>query len=109
MNKRRKHPAEVGYNPPDKLKNVCDTCGKAFRSPSILREHLASHSTAPNPDYRCDICGKYLKQQNSYSKHRMNVHKLGPACEVCHKIFYSNKVLQIHRRDKHGLAITNFV
>lgn len=106
---RRLHPAEIGYKPPERLNNVCDTCGKAFRSIGMLREHQASHSTVQNPDFRCDICGKYLKQQNSYSKHRMNVHKLGPSCEVCNKIFYSSKVLQIHRRDKHGLSITNFI
>jgi len=104
--KRRRHAAEIGYTRPEKLPHVCDACGKSFRTPSSLREHQASHSVGQNPEFRCDICGKYLKQQNSFSKHMMNVHKKGHNCEVCNKIFYSSKVLQIHRRDKHGIAAT---
>ena len=50
-----------------------------FSKQSALKVHhtKAHQSTEPDPKFKCDICGKFLKQQNSYSKHLMNVHKIG--------------------------------
>ena len=80
-----------------------------FSKQSALKVHhtKAHQSTEPDPKFKCDICGKFLKQQNSYSKHLMNVHKIGHSCDLCQKIFYSSKMLQIHKRDQHGIDAIN--
>jgi len=87
---------------------TCELCGKFFRDASALKEHYATHNNVQDPAFQCKICGKFLKQQNSYSKHMMNVHKMGFTCALCEKIFYTQKMLQIHKRDKHGVAIDMF-
>merc|ERR1712029_364168 len=102
--KKTRHPEEIGLV--NKLELPCEICGKCFKSAYKLKEHKYSHNSTNDPEFQCKVCGKFLKQKNSYSKHMMNVHKIGHTCSLCQKIFYSQKMLQIHRRDRHQLSDT---
>jgi len=107
--RRRRHAEQIGGSVVSDKKFYCHVCGKPFNKQSALKVHhtKAHQSTEPDPKFKCDICGKFLKQQNSYSKHLMNVHKIGHSCDLCQKIFYSSKMLQIHKRDQHGIDAIN--
>jgi len=101
------HAAEMGVTP---KKHVCHECGKDFSRPHNLKDHILSvHTdTSQDPRFKCPVCHKYLKQNNSYQKHLMNVHGHGHKCDVCGKMFFNTKVLSLHQRDKHGIDATLF-
>ena len=37
---------------------VCETCGRAFKSKSVLKYHIQSNHSESRPTYICNTCGK---------------------------------------------------
>lgn len=37
---------------------VCETCGRAFKSKSVLKYHIQSNHSETRPTYICNTCGK---------------------------------------------------
>jgi len=99
---KQKHPSEIGYTV---QQHVCEKCGKSFKGPWRLQEHMTSHAEQPNPKFQCKICLKFLKQANSYHKHMRNVHRIGHLCGVCERIYLTQRALMIHKREKHGVTV----
>lgn len=98
------------YNHRDKLGlkemrlRQCEQCGKEFKNIANLKAHVKSmHSTGPDVKYKCHICSKQLKQDNSYRKHMANAHGIGERCEQCNKLYKTKKVLELHIKRVHGL------
>ena len=82
----------------------CEQCGKEFKNIANLKAHVKSmHSTGPDVKYKCHICSKQLKQDNSYRKHMANAHGIGERCEHCNKLYKTKKVLELHIKRVHGL------
>ena len=97
------HPEEAGGRKKEP-KHKCEICGKLFLGAYKLREHMPTHNDKPDPKFQCPICpNKFLKQENSFRKHMMNVHDHGQACNVdgCGKKFFSADALKIHQRGVH--------
>ena len=49
---------------------ICDTCGKSFKTKESLRIHQASHVPfEERKTYSCKICGKVLWKSTSHRAH----------------------------------------
>ncbi|KOB77319.1 Uncharacterized protein OBRU01_03300 [Operophtera brumata] len=103
---------------------ICEICGNSYKSPTMLKTHLKSHTEA-----QCSLCQKVLKSSNlkthlrkhtkptnvysvfkcnecdyktgnkeDLKSHMYKTHmKIRPfICKICHKAFYSNKNLIEH-------------
>ena len=83
----------------------CEHCGKKFKLPKNLTDHIeCTHSEkGPDPKYKCNICNKQLKQDNSYRKHMANAHGIGEKCEVCNKLYKTKEYLDIHKKRVHDI------
>ncbi|XP_050087413.1 zinc finger protein 569-like [Anopheles aquasalis] len=83
--------------------NICTSCGKGFKHPSGLEEHvLIEHSDAP-PKFECDQCGKLFKKKSLIKLH-MVTHQLNRefACEQCDRQFHFRYQLKQHKRTVHA-------
>jgi len=98
---RRIHRVELGL--PETRKHICEVCSKEV-DPIKLAEHMSSHAEKPDPKFKCEHCGKQLKQQNSYSKHLMNTHGIGHRCDLCQKIFFNKHQMELHIRNVHAIS-----
>ena len=95
-----------------KLHNCCpcNTCGKVFRRPSLLNEHMRIHreeneanvaeesdKTKEENKYHCKFCLKKFGSVTSLQNHMTNKHpELGKKCKHCSKIFFSKRGLTRH-------------
>ena len=95
-----------------KLHNCCpcNTCGKVFRRPSLLNEHMRIHKeeneantdeenekTKEENKYYCKFCLKKFGSVTSLQKHMTKKHpELGEKCKQCSKIFFSKRGLTRH-------------
>ena len=84
---------------------ICEVCSKVCKSSTRLREHMEMHKDKPDARFKCEHCGKQLKQRNSYSRHLMGSHGIGHRCEACQKLFYSKEALLRHMRSEHGITL----
>lgn len=80
----------------------CYACHKSFKSMSLLRTHLYSHSRAKK--YLCTQCGYFAITPRGLDTHMMrNDHNLTGEvikphrCEICAQAFATRHVLDIHR------------
>ena len=48
-------------------------CGKDFQNRPNCRRHIETQHFE-TPSVKCDVCGKTLKNQNSYQNHMVIVH-----------------------------------
>ncbi|PAA79372.1 hypothetical protein BOX15_Mlig025187g5, partial [Macrostomum lignano] len=99
----------------------CEACGKEFNSEYRLRVHL--HNVHPVESHQCGLCGHHFKRLYLLRNHMAAVHKeplpasAVPAsasksvaaevwdeisCEVCKKVFSSERLLAVHRQRVHG-------
>ena len=87
-----------------KGKHSCSTCGKTFKSKTLLENHLRVH-TGDRP-YECEVCGKKFIQKAHLKTHRTVVHLMSSMyvqtevrpykCQQCGKRFKLKHHLKIH-------------
>ena len=73
-------------------KTVCDVCGKSFRGPNSLKNHIAKyHSEDSTKVDVCELCGKTVKQR--LMKAHLLKHSRNQVCTLCEKAFIGGYTL----------------
>ncbi|CAD6999161.1 zinc finger protein 345 [Ceratitis capitata] len=80
---------------------VCEECGEAVHTKTILNEHMLTHSNLR--PFECKICGTSFKKKNRLKRH-MEIHGEKHICTICGKELSSratlNKHLLVHTEEK---------
>ncbi|XP_063984024.1 zinc finger protein 184-like isoform X2 [Diachasmimorpha longicaudata] len=90
---------QVAKNIKDKKKGIdekpfiCEKCGDAFKTPSILKQHLRSHGER---QFECDICQRRFHRLGVLKQHRFIHEHAQIPCHVCGKKLKSKKALDVH-------------
>lgn len=82
----------------DKRRFLCETCGRMFSKPGVLREHVYYvHSNNKESLYKCTLCDKTYRYKPKLLKH-MKVHKGEKTfrCRVCEEKFLKDHILHAH-------------
>lgn len=77
----------------------CSYCPAHFETNKKLAIHLNSHTEFDANDYSCKDCGNVYNGRKSLWVHRYKKHREVPnptGCPICKKLFFTNKMLQIH-------------
>ena len=97
----------------------CENCEKKYKTKKDLRHHVKMHRS--EPETQCKKCGKYVlrlslhvksihgeekrcQKCNKLSKVRAlqkHITNCKPACEICGRIFQSQRYLTQHKNKKH--------
>lgn len=80
---------------------ICQLCGKAFKTKKQIAAHILTHSDVKL--YSCEICGAKLKNVTCYRSHMMNVHNQRVACDICGKTMFKEEGIRRHKRQEHGI------
>lgn len=56
-------------NEPEEKIFMCSTCGKKFKDPSALRQHVVTHIDRQITKVQCEICGKWLESISLFFFH----------------------------------------
>ena len=85
-----------------KYDHICHLCGKGFRAPYALQEHLERIHGEGEPKHKCDTCGKKYWTAHNLTTHIESAHSnaIYP-CEHCEKTFKVKNYLQTHVRIVH--------
>ena len=90
---RKKNKVDKSTRKPHK----CHVCGKAFRTPSVLKRHSYCH-TGQRP-YQCDYCGKGCTTPGNLVAHKRTHNKDRPIlCDICGQDFTDIAQLRKHTK-----------
>nr|XP_028562750.1 transcription factor E4F1 [Podarcis muralis] len=74
---------------------VCELCHKTFKTASILKAHMITHSS--RKDYECKICGTSFRTKGSLIRHhRRHTDERPYKCKKCGKSFRESGALTRH-------------
>ncbi|XP_054850643.1 transcription factor E4F1 [Eublepharis macularius] len=74
---------------------VCDLCHKTFKTASILKAHMITHSS--RKDYECKLCGTSFRTKGSLIRHhRRHTDERPYKCKKCGKSFRESGALTRH-------------
>lgn len=62
---------------------------------------MVTHTDAK--PFQCEICGMKLRNDSGYRKHKINVHGIKIACDICKKAFSAAAGLARHKRRDHNI------
>ncbi|XP_009078503.1 PREDICTED: transcription factor E4F1, partial [Acanthisitta chloris] len=74
---------------------VCELCQKTFKTASILKAHMITHSS--RKDYECKLCGTSFRTKGSLIRHhRRHTDERPYTCKKCGKSFRESGALTRH-------------
>ncbi|NXW57423.1 E4F1 factor, partial [Eurystomus gularis] len=74
---------------------VCELCQKTFKTGSILKAHMITHSS--RKDYECKLCGTSFRTKGSLIRHhRCHTDERPYKCKKCGKSFRESGALTRH-------------
>ncbi|NWS77801.1 E4F1 factor, partial [Crotophaga sulcirostris] len=74
---------------------VCELCQKTFKTASILKAHMITHSS--RKDYECKLCGTSFRTKGSLIRHhRRHTDERPYECKKCGKSFRESGALTRH-------------
>uniref|UniRef100_A0A4X2KRU6 E4F transcription factor 1 n=2 Tax=Vombatus ursinus TaxID=29139 RepID=A0A4X2KRU6_VOMUR len=74
---------------------VCELCHKTFKTASILKAHMITHSS--KKDYECKLCGTSFRTKGSLIRHhRRHTDERPYKCKNCGKSFRESGALTRH-------------
>ena len=82
----------------DKKKHKCDHCGIAYRYPSLLKDHLNTHTNERK--FACPVCPMAYKSRSALARHKIVKHsekKSHLICSECGDTFTLKHVLERHK------------
>lgn len=78
-------------------KHKCEECGRKFKRPYGLKQHLLTHDKQNGPVHKCNLCPKAFSRSDKLLRHRrthgipLNYH-----CRFCQRGFISQKSFLLH-------------
>ncbi|XP_073415372.1 transcription factor E4F1 isoform X4 [Dendrobates tinctorius] len=76
---------------------ICQTCEKTFKSCTILKAHMLTHST--KKDFQCKLCADSFRTKGSLIRHiRRHTDERPYSCSKCGKSFRESGALTRHMR-----------
>uniref|UniRef100_A0A0K2TDA3 C2H2-type domain-containing protein n=1 Tax=Lepeophtheirus salmonis TaxID=72036 RepID=A0A0K2TDA3_LEPSM len=85
-------------------KNLCSECGKKFKLPSDLQNHIAYvHDVKGEKYVVCEQCGEVLPDLTVLKGHIRRLHKKTYTCHKCNKVFFENYRLKKHLKIHAGV------
>ncbi|XP_073504442.1 transcription factor E4F1 isoform X2 [Phyllobates terribilis] len=76
---------------------ICQTCEKTFKSCTILKAHMLTHST--KKDFQCKLCTDSFRTKGSLIRHiRRHTDERPYSCSKCGKSFRESGALSRHMR-----------
>ncbi|KAH8273048.1 hypothetical protein KR018_004922 [Drosophila ironensis] len=79
---------------------VCDTCGKTFRTKFELSAHVKRMHAADFTPIICDICGTHFRSKANFLIHKKALHPDGPVaeaqCTLCGRWLRDERSLRKH-------------
>ncbi|KAJ6641728.1 1,5-anhydro-D-fructose reductase [Pseudolycoriella hygida] len=82
--------------------HVCDICARVFKSKHVFQNHMQEHSTITRPKMQCNVCGAWLKHEESLRKHLKRHQDTFANCPICNKVLQNKHSLGNHIRSVHG-------
>uniref|UniRef100_A0A8C6Y0G7 E4F transcription factor 1 n=1 Tax=Naja naja TaxID=35670 RepID=A0A8C6Y0G7_NAJNA len=74
---------------------ICELCHKTFKTASILKAHMITHSS--RKDYECKLCGTSFRTKGSLIRHhRRHTDERPYKCKKCGKSFRESGALTRH-------------
>ncbi|XP_058830509.1 zinc finger protein 93-like [Topomyia yanbarensis] len=79
---------------------ICDSCGKGFRSKSLLNCHISKCQLGQREErVQCDMCDTWVNKGNMKS-HMSTVHSgmnTAVTCDVCNQVYPNRKSMVTHK------------